>query len=512
MVEAKLTNQQPPSSYQNAVVLDAAKALLTASGFAPNDVDVALEAISVAKEQSPAKDDDKYKFFLDRTIIYEDRDAFIFKRKRGNKKSAIWYFRIYDYKRNKPLVKSLKTRDKIQALASARVLYIEIKGKIERGERLKQITTPELVELWLNKLEKQITPVPHEGITQGTFKLKEGFAKNWLLYIEDLGLSKTSIDRLKPEVGRDFGSWLKAKPKQTALRTGSRSNEQINNNISFVIRMYHRFAIREKYVSADLIPQFDRVKYEISEAFKRDIFSNLEQYDKYITYLKRNYVTKKHNPDLCASKKGLKELEVRKIFTEFILILSNAGFRTKELLGIKFKEIYASPSFSEEEKKENVVMVVRRENAKTGKRRSVVAPVKKRIDRIVAAYKRLGITHEPEDFLFINPLSSTRNQYGRMIMYQRLKKTLVASGVQEELDKEDKSISPYSFRHFYAYLRLINRVPIHLLAANMGTSVQKIESTYGHVNTELHTEVLTAGQGIIKRTGTSLQTLPTLDE
>ena len=46
----------------------------------------------------------------------------------------------------------------------------------------------------------------------------------------------------------------------------------------------------------------------------------------------------------------------------------------------------------------------------------------------------------------------------------------------------------------------------------MGTSVQKIESTYGHINTELHAEVLTKGQGIIKRTETNLSTLPTIDD
>ena len=45
----------------------------------------------------------------------------------------------------------------------------------------------------------------------------------------------------------------------------------------------------------------------------------------------------------------------------------------------------------------------------------------------------------------------------------------------------------------------------------MGTSVSKIESTYGHINTELHAEELTKGQGIIKRTETSLQTLPTVE-
>ena len=97
-------------------------------------------------------------------------------------------------------------------------------------------------------------------------------------------------------------------------------------------------------------------------------------------------------------------------------------------------------------------------------------------------------------------------------MYQRLKKTLLASGVQDQLDKEGKSITLYSNRHFYAYLRLLNKVPIHILAKNMGTSVQKIESTYGHINTELHADVITKGQGIFKRTETTLETLPVIEE
>ena len=69
-------------------------------------------------------------------------------------------------------------------------------------------------------------------------------------------------------------------------------------------------------------------------------------------------------------------------------------------------------------------MVVRRDNSKTGKERRVVAPVKKRIDMILSAYKKLGIKHEPDDFLFINAANGRRTALGRMIMYQRLKKTL----------------------------------------------------------------------------------------
>ena len=97
-------------------------------------------------------------------------------------------------------------------------------------------------------------------------------------------------------------------------------------------------------------------------------------------------------------------------------------------------------------------------------------------------------------------------------MYQRLKKTLELSGLQKELDKEDKSISPYSFRHFYAYLRLLNGVPIHLLAKQMGTSVQKIESTYGHIQVETQVDVITKAQGIVRQTDYILDTPVIVDE
>ena len=504
MTESNPANTEIQDKHKNTAVLDAVESLLISAGHNAKDIKIALNAIKTAKEQSPKKNTTSYKNYIDKTLVYDDQDAYIYQR--GDTKSGIWYFRIYNKKTGKPVFKSLKTTDKVQATASARVIYMDIKGKIDRGENLKSITTKELTSLWLEKLKSTISNIPHEGITEGSYKSKRYWMRNWNEYIRLKNLATTPIDRIKPQQTRDFCEWLKSKPKQTSIRTGGRAIEGINNNANEVIRMYHQLAVREKYISVDDIIQIDRLKYKVNDEFKRDIF-RLDEYDRYIHYLKRVYITKKHNPD-----KPAEELEKRKIFTEFILILSNAGFRPKEVLGMKFNEIYQSPSFTEEENKELVVMKVRRENSKTGKERRVVCKVKKRIDRIIASYNKLNIVHEPSDYLIINPLSPTRQSYGRMIMYQRLKDTLAASGLQEDLDKEGKSITPYSFRHFYAYLRLINKVPIHLLAKNMGTSVQKIESTYGHINTELHAEVLTKGQGIIKRTETNLSTLPTIDD
>jgi len=503
---SKVKPQETQPDSETKPVSDAARLLELLKTVDVDELETALGAIKTAKEVSPKNDDEGYKFYKEKCLVYEDREAFIYQR--PDRKKKTWYFRIYDDTRKKPVVKSLKTEDRTAALASARVLYIDIKGKIERGERLKQITSPELVELWLAKLSATITTIPHQGITPKTFKQKRSFMRRWLKYIDELNLTHKTIDHIKPEATRDFANWLKVLPKETCQHTGARSVEQINNNVSAVIRMYHQLAVRDKYISADMIPQIDRLQYKINDQFKRDIFRDTDQYGKYIWYLKRNYCTKKHNPDVPPE-----ELEKRKIFAEFILILANAGFRPKELLGMKFSEVYDSSYVKGDDKDKYVVMTVRRDNSKTGKERRVVAPVKKRIERIVAAYKKLGITHKPDDFLFINAAYGRRTALGRMIMYQRLKKTLIDSGLQEELDAVSKSISLYSFRHWYCYMRILNGVDFNLISENVGTSISRLHSTYGHINTEQHIKEITKGQGRIKPTeDMELNILPVLND
>ena len=151
-MEKDLPKQDLPQSDRNEVVLDAVSTLLKSAGHSDEKIELLVNALTRTEEIAAAKEDaGGYKTFKEKTLVYEDREAFIYKRPDRN----TWYFRIYDPKNRKPLVKSLKTRDKIQALTTARTLYIDVKGKIERGEILKQITSPQLVEKWLEELQKQ---------------------------------------------------------------------------------------------------------------------------------------------------------------------------------------------------------------------------------------------------------------------------------------------------------------------------------------------------------------------
>ena len=506
-----LDKVQTQKTHSNPDAVNALDLLLQSAGFDAGDLQTALEAIKQAKEHSnnEKKDNNELQYYLEKTLVYDDQDAYIYRR--ATSKSGRWYLRIYDFKTGKPIIKSLKTIDKVQALTTARMLYIEIKGKIDRGERLKSITTIELVELWKKKLKSQISDIPHIGLTPDSYKQKCYFLNNWSDYLIHLRIHKTAIDKVEPMRARDFGNWLKQKPKETALHTGKRrSLELVNNNISEVIRMYHQLAIREKYISLAHLPEIDRVKVQLDEGYKRDIM-NEDQYERFWKYIQFKYITKKHNPLVEES-----ELEIRKIWKEFIFILSNVGFRPKELLGIKMSEISENPNWDKDRRETDVLMKVRKENSKTGRARVCVAPVKKRIARILASYKKIGIEHQPDDFLFISHrwvCKGKRDQPSRQMMYVRLKTVMNKSGLEEELAKEGKRISLYSFRHQYACWRLrYGDVPIHLLAKQMGTSIQKIESTYGHIQVEQQAELITKSQSHLKRTGYVLDKPDVIDE
>ena len=100
--------------------------------------------------------------------------------------SPIWYLRIYDYKNNKPVVRSLKTTDKNKAIATARVMYMELKGKIDRNEKLQQITAEELIQKYDDTLKEKISPIPMSGgITPDHYKVKRYHLRTWREFLTE---------------------------------------------------------------------------------------------------------------------------------------------------------------------------------------------------------------------------------------------------------------------------------------------------------------------------------------
>ena len=90
-------------------------------------------------------------------------------------------------------------------------------------------------------------------------------------------------------------------------------------------------------------------------------------------------------------EEGITEIEKQKriIFYNIIGILYNTGLRPKELLGLRINELTTNEADTKELQQTHLKLKVRKENSKTGRSRIVVAPIRKRVERIKAAYKNL---------------------------------------------------------------------------------------------------------------------------
>ena len=478
-----------PDHQQNASTQAQTAALATlldAAGLEPADLLTALKTLADAKQATQRPPEQGKSIYQDKELIYEDEDAFIYRR--GDTKNKIYYLRIYDKKSKKPYIKSLGEKDRVKAITKARLIYQELIGKIDRGERLKSITTQELIDTYLSGLEKTITDIPKVGITPETYRVKSYFLSKWNEYINFLGYKNTPIDKIPADKTRDYGIWSLNQPKKDGT---PRSREHINKTIAEIKKAYREVAVRNKYIGRDQIPEIDLLKQEIHDGYKKDILT-IEQYEKLWKYMLYKWIP----------EKGISNHEKQKrvIFYNAIGLLYNTGLRPKELLGLKAKEITKNEADTPELQKTHLKIMIRKENSKTGRSRVVVVPIRKRVERIKSAYNELGLDHEPQDFLLFNPSSSDRKSYTRQSLDHRLQQVLEKSGLKAELEAEGRKISLYSSRHAFITWRLrYGNVPIHLLSKAVGTSIKMIEQTYGHIEVEKQTELLTRGQGYAQR-------------
>ena len=224
-------NQQKiQDNYKNIDDTDAGKLKSLIENVGIDKLNLLLNDLSKVEKISPKQTNKENKNYKNKELIFDDEDCCIYTR--GDTKGGIYYFRLYDKKQQKPLFKSLKTTNRDSALNQAKSLYIDYKGKLERGESLRNIDTLELLKLHDEWNKNRISNITHKGITKDTYKVRVQFLKNWKQFIKEKNLLTTPIHKIKPREIEGFCNWLKDKPKETALHTGKlRSYEYINNNL-----------------------------------------------------------------------------------------------------------------------------------------------------------------------------------------------------------------------------------------------------------------------------------------
>ena len=475
---------------------EALTSLLEVKGLDVSDFLDVINALSKIKKRDAAKEDSesekpKTKHYIDKEFVFETRrDVFIYRS--GATKSGRYYIRIYDEKAKKDFVQSLRTSNRIEALAKAEEIYAERKNALRRGVKPTSINTKELIRIYTNERIKTLTTIPHQGITKGSFDTLVSHLRYWQQYIEQKKHTKTKIEDIPPDIGKGFGLWIKEQHKQR-YSGRERSNETINHTIAAVKKMYRDVAIDEKYIPMAEFPIFRYLKISKEKSHKRDIIEPEE------FMMLRRWMA-----NTWCRAKGISDLEriKRYVYCQYLIINYFTGCRNKEMLGIRWGDISTIKHEDKDNQRINRSIFISAENSKTGKSRFCVAPVAYQFERIKEHYKKLGIQNfGKDDFVFIN-LSQTKRgtntPYDQPAMEKRLKAVIEGSGLKNILDETGRHITQYSARHYAATDALMRGVSIYDVAVNLGTSVHYIEQTYSKVTALKKSTEITKGQGIHK--------------
>lgn len=477
--------------------INALSTLLESKGLDAGDLISAINTLATIKkreiekqdkEEEKAKSKEK-KIFVDKEFIFPTRtDCFIYKD--GRTKSGRYYIRIYDEKTKRVFSQSLRTTNRMEAWVAAERLYRENKDRLLRGVQLNSINTKQLINLYLQERAKEITTIPHEGITQTSYDGLIKKLKYWEQYIEAKKMSKKNIEDIPVDIGKGFGTWMMEQPKQFYKNRDDRSKETINHHIAAIKKMYKDIAIEEKFITMAEFPQFKYLKVNREQKHKRDILEPAE-----LSEL-RHWMRDKwcREPDIS----DLERVK-RRVFSLYLVIQYMTGCRSKEMLGIRWGDIKTIQTDSKELQKVNRAIHIPASNSKTGRSRDCVAPVRYEFERIANHYRKLGIEMNRDDFVFINLAKTkrgTNTTLTQKAMNDRLQAVLEGSGVQKKLQASGRALTPYSARHYAVSDAIMRGVSIYDIAVNVGTSVFYIERTYSHITALMKSKELTKGQGI----------------
>jgi integrase len=491
----------PPEEKQN---IDALSALLELKGLDASDFIDVINALSnikkreqtkIEKEEAEAEKPKENKIYQNKRFLYETRqDVFIYQD--GRTKSGKWYIRIYDDKTKKVFSKSLRTTNEIEAAAQAQKIFEENKERMRKGVKLVSLTTKDLIDYYLKWRFQQRTTIPHAGITYTSYDNLIKKLKYWEEYIKEKKHKNTKLEDLPTELGLGFAQWILEKPKTSysnnRYKDKPRSRQTVNQIVAAVKKMYKDVAINRKFITMNEMPIFEYLKVQKDSAPKRDVLTE-EEYGAIRKWMQYKWV----------NEKGIKPDEKlkRRLYGLFFTIHHQTGQRSKEILGLKWGDISINPADTPEKKRFNRVIHIRKENAKTGVSRNIIAPVAEQFNRIKEIYKQVGVEVSNEDFVFQH-ISKTRRGtncvWGQPLIEKRLK--AVCSGAAEAgvWKPEGRNITNYSARHYYATQAIMRKVDIYDIALNMGTSIQYLQSTYIHATTLMKSDDLTKGQGIYK--------------
>jgi integrase len=366
---------------------------------------------------------------------------------RTTKSGQFWSMSCWVKQEGKCYRKSLRTKNREEAVELAREEYFRLMGDIRVGNKIFSRKAEELVKDFI----KYKTEQAHvQIITLGRVKTITTSLKWFLKFVGP----KTSLDKI-PKIKFE-GYYVWRRKEASDVRKATLVNERA------LISSLYKWGIARGYFRHDQFPIFATLKK--SQVERRDALDDREYRQIYSNY--KGWIKSAANE---------KEAIERKFIRDFIAVSTNTGLRFGEMRKLKWKMVkihLTKEKYDDNEPVVNVSIQVP-EDTKTGARTAVGTrgDVFKRI-------KEYSKHTKPDDWIFVN--NETGEPLAKKIYYKQWNSLMKKCGLLES----NKKLSFYSLRHTYITFKIIAKADIFYLAKNAGTSVRMIETHYAHITTD----------------------------
>ncbi len=370
---------------------------------------------------------------------FYDEQGYIFRTEAGGK---FWSVSFWVPEEKKEYRKSLKTKDRDEALIRARDQFLTVQGKIKNNILVWDKTVSVLITEYLDHQNQQ---------AESRFKTKGrvGTIRSQLKHFSDFVKPDTKINDIEDDYFLNYVSYRRNKEPSV------RDVTLVNEKASF--RSLLTYCQRRGYVSKDRDWDFGPIKKTL---VRRDMIE-LKDY-KTIYKCMRTWGKKEDDE---------KRKEQKEFVRNFILILANTGMRFGEVRKLQWKDVQIRKPKEDPSKKVIRIHLIP-EKTKNSKERIVIGRSGPFMDRL----KRLSKWTKPDDYIFVD--NDTGKQIDKKVYYKLWKE------IMEKTKLHESGYTYYGLRHSYATWRLASGVNILELSKVLGCTVKFIEDHYGHVNVD----------------------------
>ena len=396
----------------------------------------------------------KKTFSEDEILIYEEAVVY----KRGD----IWQFRYWLEKERRYVRLSLKTKNVDIAIEKAKKHFVKIKSETNSGKTYYSKTTKDGVLMYLEYRKGHIDSRTTKSIVKGRYGTIRAHLEHWLDFIE----RDTKLKELDRDSCADYAKNREnpSATKKTALSTIAGEQSTINS----MMKWLHKKG--EVYIDGFDFESIS-IRNTTEENIRRASFTDQEVRDFRVAVPKYIEEAKKDMTDL--------ENRARVLSGYYLLIASISGLRTGEQKQLRWKDIHFETHKVKGEEIEMVKISVRKETSKVRKPREYYI---RDMEYFHDLFNLTTPTHNKKPYAdnFVFSYNGI-NVVSQRAVTHHFKKILEAA----KIDKGNRSLVPYSFRHYFITNRIKAGLSYKDVADMCGTSRNQIEKTYYHIDKEI---------------------------